>query len=122
MLEGLRVLVCGGRNFNDYAYLKCVLDALHDDRRFGLVIHGDARGADRLSEAWAFSRSLPVCAFRANWKWGAAAGPIRNQAMLAWGNPELVVAFPGGNGTADMVRRAEVAGVEVRVAGVSSKN
>jgi hypothetical protein len=36
---------------------------------------------------------------------GPAAGPIRNQRMLDWG-PDLVVAFAGGKGTADMVRRA----------------
>jgi hypothetical protein len=30
-------------------------------------------------------------------------------------NPvDLVIAFPGGAGTADMIRRAEAAGIEVR--------
>jgi hypothetical protein len=33
--------------------------------------------------------------------------------MLDDGKPELVVAFPGGRGTADMMRRAREAGVEV---------
>jgi hypothetical protein len=32
--------------------------------------------------------------------------------MLEYG-PDLVVAFPGGRGTADMVRRAKAAGCEV---------
>jgi hypothetical protein len=50
---------------------------------------------------------------KAEWKkYGPAAGPIRNQRMLDWG-PDLVVAFSGGKGTADMVRRARAAGVEV---------
>jgi hypothetical protein len=44
---------------------------------------------------------------------GRAAGPIRNQRMLDEVKPELVVAFPGGRGTADMVRRAREAGVNV---------
>jgi hypothetical protein len=41
---------------------------------------------------------------------------MRNQAMLDYGKPDLVVAFPGGKGTADMVRRARVAGVKVLTA------
>jgi len=40
------------------------------------------------------------------------AGPERNAAMLGLG-PDLVVAFPGGSGTAGMVRLAKAAGVEV---------
>ena len=44
---------------------------------------------------------------------GKKAGPLRNQRMLEEGKPELVVAFPGGGGTKDMVRRAVKAGVSV---------
>jgi ABC-type sugar transport system substrate-binding protein len=33
--------------------------------------------------------------------------------MLDEGKPDIVVAFPGGTGTADMVRRARKAGVVV---------
>lgn len=43
--------------------------------------------------------------------YNAAAGGIRNQYMLTW-HPNLVVAFPGGTGTADMCRRARAAGLE----------
>jgi hypothetical protein len=41
------------------------------------------------------------------------AGPLRNQRMLDEGKPDLVVAFPGGGGTKDLVRRAVKAGVSV---------
>ena len=52
--------------------------------------------------------------YPAPWKrFGPSAGGIRNQQMLDEGKPDLVVAFPGGKGTADMVRRAENAGVKV---------
>ena len=34
--------------------------------------------------------------------------------LLDEGKPDLVVAFPGGGGTADMILRAERAGVPVR--------
>ena len=50
----------------------------------------------------------------ADWaKHGRKAGPIRNQRMIDEGRPDLVVAFPGGTGTADMVERARVAGIRV---------
>jgi predicted Rossmann-fold nucleotide-binding protein len=34
--------------------------------------------------------------------------------MLSEGKPDLVIAFPGGRGTADMIRQAKEAGVPVR--------
>jgi acyl-CoA synthetase (NDP forming) len=56
-----------------------------------------------------------VTSFPANWKkHGKSAGPIRNQLMLDVGKPDLVIAFPGGSGTADMIRRARKAGVPVK--------
>ena len=79
------------------------------------MIHGDASGADRLAGEWAKERCIEVLARPAEWKkHGRAAGPIRNQAMLAE-KPQLVVAFPGGKGTADMVAKAKKAGLEVVV-------
>jgi hypothetical protein len=45
--------------------------------------------------------------------WAGKAGPIRKQQMLDEGKPDLVVAFPGGRGTAHMVRIARAAGIEV---------
>jgi hypothetical protein len=47
------------------------------------------------------------------YKHGRAAGPIRNQAILDEGKPDLVVAFPGGRGTTDMVSRVQNARIEV---------
>src|SRR5262249_62369122 len=42
---------------------------------------------------------------------GHSGGSKRNQQMLEEGKPDLVLAFPGGRGTADMVRRAQEAGI-----------
>jgi hypothetical protein len=62
-------------------------------------------------------RPNPV-AVMADWSIGRKAGPIRNQRMLDEHAPDLVVAFPGGRGTADMVRRARKSGVEVAKIGI----
>lgn len=72
-------------------------------------------GADALAALWSAKIGLSSHArYNADWSlYGKAAGPIRNQRMIDKGKPDLVVAFPGGRGTADLVQRAEVAGVPV---------
>jgi len=78
------------------------------------VIAGGARGADTMAARWAESRGVELYVVTAEWdKLGRKAGPIRNQRMLSEHKPELAVAFPGGRGTDDMVRRAESAGILV---------
>lgn len=111
---GLRVLVCGGRDYDDLGHVWSQLDAHHGMVGIACVLHGGATGADALAESWAVSNRVGRHRFPALWeKHGRAAGPIRNQRMLDEGKPDLVIAFPGGAGTADMVRRAIEAGVKV---------
>jgi hypothetical protein len=111
---GFRLLVCGGRDYADRGHVFATLDRVTAKRPIGLVIHGAARGADTLAGAWATERKVEAWAFPANWqKHGKAAGHLRNQAMLTHGKPNGVVAFPGGSGTADMVARANSAGITV---------
>lgn len=110
---GMRVLVCGGRDFADRELLFRSLDELRFARGVTVVISGCARGADTLGIEWAEARGVEVARFPADWeKYRRAAGPIRNQQMLDEGKPDLVIAFPGGRGTADMVRRATAAEIE----------
>jgi predicted Rossmann-fold nucleotide-binding protein len=111
----MRVLVCGGRDYSDESAVWGALDALR--QRYGrlTVIQGGATGADELARRWAvIQASTHLINEPADWKkHGKAAGPIRNQRMLDEHRPDLVLAFPGGRGTADMVRRAKSAGVNV---------
>lgn len=101
-------LICGGRKFSDEAMFDDVMRQLVG--MFGLpskVVHGNAPGADTLADRWAKRMALEVVACPADWhKHGKAAGPIRNEDMLMDHNPNRVIAFPGRNGTADMVQRA----------------
>lgn len=112
-----RVLVCGGRDFADADLLNSELDRIHDwslDGPITSLIHGGARGADTLAGKWAKANGVPVRVFPANWQeHGRGAGHIRNQQMLDEGKPDLVVAFPGGAGTANMIQRARKAGARV---------
>jgi predicted Rossmann-fold nucleotide-binding protein len=110
----MRVLVCGGREFTDQRMLSERLNVLHRERGITHVIAGGARGADTLAADWAKAQGIPCDVYMADWDGlGRKAGPIRNQRMLDEGKPDIVVAFPGGQGTADMMRRARTAGLEV---------
>lgn len=95
------------------------------------IIAGDARGADAMAAEFAktgitgefkrykanwddLSQPDAVIKYHKNGKpYDAKAGNRRNQRMLDEGQPDLVIAFPGGRGTADMVWRAKKAGIEV---------
>lgn len=104
----IRVLVCGGRHFDDEKLLCNTLDHLNQMHEITCVIEGGATGADTLASQWARSRKIENIRYPANWAlYGKAAGPIRNAQMLKHGLPNLVVAFPGDKGTADMVRQAQ---------------
>lgn len=110
----MRVLVTGGRDFDDRKVFHAFMATLFVDRHLDTIIHGACGGADRMADTWARMWHLNIERYPANWsKYGRKAGPMRNEQMLREGKPNLVVAFPGGRGTADMVRRARKAGVEV---------
>lgn len=115
----MRVLVCGGRDFSNAAWLYRVLDDLKRREVIDCIIEGDARGADRIAGYWAKKNRIHLKLFPAEWqKHGKGAGPIRNQKMLDEANPDLVIAFPRasgeyGNGTLDMMARAKKSGVDV---------
>lgn len=113
-LIDLRVLVCGGRYYDNRTRVFQVLDYYHNERGIKRVIEGGASGADKLAGEWALSREVDCVICPAQWKkHGNAAGPIRNQRMLDKYKPDLVLAFPGGRGTAHMVSIAREAGVPV---------
>jgi hypothetical protein len=132
----MRILVCGGRDFNNKSLMFETLDKLckDNDWYYGgdlsgepnylpnvFIISGKAKGADTLAIDWAIINFCGFKEYPAQWdKYGPKAGPIRNQQMLDEGKPDLVVAFHGKpredgrrTGTQDMVSRAKKAGVKV---------
>lgn len=123
----MRVLVCGGRDYGDYLRLKDILDdvareySIHynpDDNWLPTditIISGKAKGADQMAIDWAVVNYASFEEYPAQWEiYGRRAGPIRNQQMLEEGKPDLVIAFPGGTGTAHMVKISKKAGIPVR--------
>ena len=116
--DAMKILVCGGREYGDREFLHSFLDGLLDteEEKITHVIHGNARGADKLAHGWAVLHGIQPVACDAIWTVGGVynprAGLVRNQAMLDL-NPDLVVAFPGERGTAHMVRIARKKNVRV---------
>jgi hypothetical protein len=110
----MRLLVCGGRDFFDVVALREAMNAVVGEETDVVVIHGAARGADSLADQIAREAKVPVEAYPADWeKHGKRAGFLRNSKMLREGKPDVVLAAPGGRGTAMMVRIAKEAGVRV---------
>jgi hypothetical protein len=87
-------------------------------RTVHLLLHGGARGADQAIASAADQLGWPAAALPADWRrFGRGAGPIRNRQLLeqairraqCHSTPHstvgvLVVAFPGGAGTASLLQ------------------
>lgn len=111
----LRIIVTGGR---DYADRDRVRSALTPGTPVGhqtaTIVHGGARGADRLAAEEGAKLGYEIEEHPADWdRWGKRAGWLRNEEMACLG-ADLCIAFPGGRGTASMLRCAAAHGIPVR--------
>jgi YspA, cpYpsA-related SLOG family len=112
----VRLLVCGGRAFMERERAFSILDTFHSLTPVGLLIEGGAKGADAIAREWAAHHGISCVTFKADWtKHGRSAGPIRNREMLELGKPSAAIAFPGGSGTADMVKLLRKANIPTNV-------
>jgi len=120
----MNILVTGDRSWADYGMIYSRLAdyqrAQPDEYPTGYikVIHGAARGADRLAGYAAKSLAMSLVEYPAEWvRLGRAAGPIRNQLMLDKEDVNVVLAFhddiASSKGTADMISRAKKKGIKV---------
>jgi hypothetical protein len=108
--EVKRIGVTGGRDFDSWHLVVHVLRQMPEG---AVLVHGAAPGADSQCAEWWDMQGRVCEAHPAAWgTHGKAAGPLRNQEMVDSGL-DLLLAFPGGRGTADMTRRAQAAGVPV---------
>lgn len=100
-----KLLVCGGRDFSDSPMLEKALTKTNEKYKITHLIHGDARGLDKMAGAWAQKNGIQPVIVPALWNYyGNSAGPIRNQYMADL-SPDRCLSFPGGNGTRNMVEQ-----------------
>lgn len=128
-----RILVTGDRDYDDIEMVETLLVAAA--WRLGpcepseiVLTHGDCkrylengqvdphRSADQLAAQVAERMGWtndPRPVTKADYaRWGKRAPLERNTEMVAL-DPDICVAFPGGNGTADCERKARTAGIPV---------
>lgn len=114
----LRIIVAGGRDFNNYELLKRTVNQFISDNSEvdPYIVCGRARGADTLGEKFAREYNYRICYFPANWDtYGKSAGFVRNVEMAE--NADALVAFWDGksSGTKHMIETARKYGLKVLV-------
>ncbi len=118
----MKVIICGGRDFNDFDMLNKTCDAvLKNVPKFNLtIVCGKAHGADNLGDQYARINGYNVEYFTPDWDTnGKAAGVMRNQQMADFCTADVdgCIAFWDGQskGTEDMIRRAALKGLKIRM-------
>ena len=79
----MKVIVAGGRDFNDYKLLKETLDNFQQEYgNITEVVSGTAKGVDKLGEQYANEDNIPIKQFVPDWEGlGKKAGHVRNRQM-----------------------------------------
>ena len=80
-----KVIIAGGRDFNDYELLKkkCDYYLSNLDTDEIIIVSGAARGADSLGEKYANEKNYKIDSHPADWnKYGKSAGYRRNKEMV----------------------------------------
>lgn len=82
-MNKMKIIVAGGRDFDDYQLLCRRLDYFFQKIR-PIIICGEAKGADVLGRRYAEEIGLEIMSFPAQWeKYGKSAGYRRNEEMAA---------------------------------------
>lgn len=142
MSKPFRLVVAGGRQFSDEAYLADAIERSLGDyapaellrsitpEGYGhlQIVSGAAAGADRLGEQWAAARGVPVQQYPARWDALDTPGAVVRTArdgrqynaragfdrnVLMAQNADAVLVMPGGKGTDHMVQTALAHGLPV---------
>ncbi len=112
-----RVIIAGGRDFDDYNLLKSTMDRFLSKITSEIcIVCGMARGADLLGERYAKEKGYVVHRFPADWEtFGKVAGFVRNEEMAQ--NADALVAFWDGDshGTQHMIKTAKRYKLKIRV-------
>ena len=117
--QKFKVIIAGGREFNDYGLLCQTCDRMLSQKQRThsiVIVSGTARGADTLGERYAQERGYSIEQYPADWEHeGKAAGFIRNAQMASVA--DALIAFWDGQskGTAHMIGQARQKSLPYRV-------
>ena len=114
MFNFYKLIVAGGRDFDDYQLLSNKLTEIRDiilDENLAddlLIVSGAARGADKLGEEWARKNHVGIKQFPADWdRYGKSAGYKRNKEMAEYGDALLAFWDGKSRGTGHMINLAK---------------
>ena len=108
-----RIAVTGGRNFMNFLTIRKAFQEINLNEN-DTIVHGGCSGCDQLCAEVAKEFKAKTEEYLANWnKYGRAAGPIRNEEMLK-SNIDMLLAFRGGTGTDNCIKKAKELQIEVR--------
>ena len=114
-MEKFKVIIAGGRDFVDYQLLSTTCIQLFKNGDDIEIVSGCAKGADKLGERFAETMGYPLTKFPADFSAGKSGGPIRNSQMADFANA-LILFWDGvSRGSADMLSKARLKGLSVRV-------
>jgi hypothetical protein len=111
-----KVIIAGGREYNDYETLKKVCDHMLQNKTDIQIVSGGATGADHLGERYAKEMGYDLKIFMADWKsFGTSAGPKRNKQMAEYG--DALIAFWNGKskGTQNMIDQAHKLNLKIKI-------
>lgn len=117
-MEDFRVIIAGGRDFDNYELLKAKCDSILSSKAAThkiIVVSGAAKGADKLGEQYAREKGYAIDSRPADWNThGKSAGFIRNAQMA--NSADALIAFWDGqsHGTKHMIDTALRNGLAVR--------
>ena len=112
----LKVIIAGGRDFNNYSLLSEKLDKLFSQRNDVVIVSGMAKGADTLAVKYADDKKIRVSEFKAEWlKYGYSSGFRRNVEMARFA--DACVCFWDGksSGTKHMIETAKRHHLKLRI-------
>lgn len=112
----MKVIIAGGRDFDDYDCLKVVCDYYLQNKTEIEVVSGCAKGADQLGEKYAEERGYSIKRFPAYWnKYGKRAGHIRNGQMAEYADALIAFWDRESRGTGNMIKQAKQNNLKIRV-------
>lgn len=130
-MEDFRVIIAGGRDFNDYGLLKRKCDKILENKESVIVVSGKAKGADSLGEEYAKEKGHKIDSYPADWndmnepcvvrkrkdgsEYNVLAGHNRNQKMADVADALIAFWNEKSSGTKDMIDRANKKGIPVRI-------
>lgn len=114
-----RLIIAGGRDFNNYGRLVQVMEQSSTEPIHAgnlIIVSGLAKGADLLGYQYAIAKGLDVCGFAANWNaHGKAAGFIRNKEMGNFADGLYAFWDSQSRGTKHMIDYMNSLGKPVRI-------